>query len=404
MRKILLYAAACIVMLSLGALTGWYLLLRSKTQQTATTDAARGLDAIAPAFGGSLGSNSANEASSTAATGTNTPQPAARLWQVDKATVAGAAFDATRNASSTRLYFVERGNGYVFAADPIAQKATRLTNTLLPKTYEALFVPGQQAVLLRSVGKDGAITTSYASYDAASSSVTSIALAAKPLPDSIRQIAMNPAGGTFLELTASSSKTVVSSVALPSLKQRAIFSSSFGSWRVQAASNGTLLTETPADDTDGFVYRIVNGTLTPLLGPLPGLEVSPNPSTDALLYSTSQNGTLALYVQTGKNAPTQTPLHTIADKCLWAPGKSLIAYCAVPASVPSSHFLNDWFAGQVHTSDVWWQLDAATGEVQQIYTPTQSLDVQRPTIDPTGNYIAFVNGSDQSLWALRVAQ
>ena len=92
------------------------------------------------------------------------------------------------------------------------------------------------------------------------------------------------------------------------------------------------------------------------------------------------------------------------DKCVWAPGISLIAYCAVPADTKNPHFIGDWYQGTLHTSDTWWKIDTAAGTATILYTMQRSLDVQHPIIDALGNYIAFQNGSDQSLWLLRLAQ
>ncbi len=114
---------------------------------------------------------------------------------------------------------------------------------------------------------------------------------------------------------------------------------------------------------------------------------------------------MSLYAQVdAKASATLLSVHTIADKCVWAPGKELIAYCAVPQSAPSGNFLDNWYKGTTHTVDSWWRIDASGGSAQLVYSPDPSLllDVEKPTIDGGGNYLAFRNARDGSFWVLRL--
>ncbi|HWP61661.1 MAG TPA: hypothetical protein VN495_03590, partial [Candidatus Paceibacterota bacterium] len=188
-------------------------------------------------------------------------------------------------------------------------------------------------------------------------------------------------------------------------KQKQLFSSAIAGWLPQFWRGSIVLTQTPADDLPGYAYTLsTTGQLTPLLGPVAGLEVLPDPYQNALLFSASAGGSLSLFAQIGTKPPARIALSTIAEKCVWAPGQSLIVYCAVPNSLPSAQFLNDWLRGLVHTNDSWWQIDVSSGTATELYAMPGALDVQKPTIDPSGNFIAFVNGADQSLWMLRVNQ
>jgi hypothetical protein len=198
---------------------------------------------------------------------------------------------------------------------------------------------------------------------------------------------------------------VGTTIAVPNLKQKQVFTSSIGSWEPQFSPQGIILTESPADGIAGYAYVLKSsGALSLLFGPLPGLEVLPHPSENVFLYSSSANGGLSLYAKVGKSAAILLPVHTVAEKCVWAPGQSLVAYCAVPSAISSSNFLDDWYQGLVHTSDVWWQIDASAGTAQQLAVPPLALDVQHTTIDDSGNYIVFENASNQSLWMLKVVQ
>ena len=416
-RKALTYAAVLIIVVIVGGLTGWYLFLRSHGAASSALDAARGLGQESPIFSGNLGSNSATDISGVSGQSAGAPSrqkaPAQRLWEVDRAPVAGEGF-ALASSSNITLYFVERGNGYVFAADAILETSERLTNTLMPRTYEALFAPGVDGVALRSIDENGNVKTILGGFasstnpsNGGSASFTTQPLDTRELPLNIRSMAMDPKSGAVLYLASATSSfgARLTSVTWSGVKPKQLFAAPLLSWRVQFMNGLPLLTEKPADDMSGYAYGIsLSGAASLFLGPSPGLEVLPHPSEQAALFSASSGGRLALYVKIGRNAPVALPLQTLAEKCVWAPGKSFILYCAVPSSIPSSHFMNDWYAGRVNTSDTWWQVDTSSGTAETLYTPNQALDVQDPTIDPSGNYIAFRNAPDQSLWLLRVAQ
>jgi hypothetical protein len=410
----------CIIVLLLGGLAGWYFYLhwQETLQVSSGNNNAAGLNTPAASFNGSTGSTQTNQAISTQAygttnnTSTGTSSP---LWEVDPAAVAGMGFVTTQ--TSEYLYYVERGNGYVFAAHPSDDISTRLTNTLMPKTYQALFAY-DGSVIERSIDQSGNVTTFLGviatSSRSASSTVSSVntgpaTLTGLYLPNGIRTIALNRTSKALFYLTSDTKGGVNgTSVGWDGTKQKQIFYSVISSWHPNILDDGTIvLLESPADGIAGYAYTLSpTGTLTPLVRNVAGLTVLPKKSSPLLLYGSSNGTTLSLY-GVASSTPRSLSLATIADKCVWLPGSSEIVYCAVPNSPTPKNFLGSWYQGAVHTSDDWWQIDLSTGSTQKIYSPSinnVSLDVENPMIDPSGNYIAFINATNQSLWVLRVAQ
>src|SRR3989344_4300503 len=153
--RIFRYAIAAVIVMMLGGLLGWYVFVNKQVAVTQANDSARGFGTAA-SFGSSAGSTYANNSAGTALPDiqTSAGNPAPRLWQVTATPVSGAGFAA----SSTRLYFAERSSGNVLVADPFVSSVTRLTNTLFPKVYEALFA-SDGSVLLRSTTDTDVITT-----------------------------------------------------------------------------------------------------------------------------------------------------------------------------------------------------------------------------------------------------
>ena len=80
----------------------------------------------------------------------------------------------------------------------------------------------------------------------------------------------------------------------------------------------------------GYAYTLkADGQLVPLVRGVLGLTVLPKTSSPLLLYGSSSGAGLSL-VGVASGTPQTIPLATVADKCVWLPGNSDIAYCAVP--------------------------------------------------------------------------
>ena len=288
------------------------------------------------------------------------------------------------------------------------QSVSRLTNTLIPRTHEALFGPKGGTVLIRSQ-EGGSITTLLGSFVTPASTTTfPQALSGPTLASGIRAIALDPdpKNGLLFYLAPGNTGGVVGMVSnLSNSKPMQLFSSPIASWRAQFASGNVILLLSPADNVPGYAYTLSgSGALSLYVGPVQGLMILPHPSEQALVYSSSSGGRISLYAQVGKQSPTQLSVQTVAEKCVWAPGKSLTLYCAVPKAVPSSGFIDAWYQGVLHTSDTWWKIDVQSGTADELYAPESPVDVHDPRIDASGSYIAYTNGVDLSLWVLRVVQ
>ncbi len=408
---IMLYAVAAILVIILGALVGWYFFVRNEVAQTSQNDAARGFGDSA-SFGSVIGSALENLTGgvfgSSGTNGATAPQEgkaAPRIWIVNRTPVAGFGFDA----STTRMFYAERASGNILRADPSKTFTERLTNTLFPKIYEALFAR-DGAVVLRSLSDTG-IITSYAARLATSSSPATgdtpfvlsgvylpqniTAIAARSAPDSLVFLLPDPAGGSTLIASDWRGGS-----------QKKVISSSLAQWQIALLQDGTMyMSQKPSDDVETFAFQVKNNALSQMLSELPGLLVLPRTNSTALLYSTSGNGTIALYARASAQAKEiRLPIRTLASKCVWAPGPQLIAYCAVPQTTPGVSYEKLWFEGALHTADAWWKIDVAAGTAEQIYQPDPStvFDVENPRIDDSGEYIGFMNASDKSLWMFTI--
>ena len=176
-------------------------------------------------------------------------------------------------------------------------------------------------------------------------------------------------------------------------------------WRLAWLSDGKMiLVQSTADGVAGYAYELkVGGSLVPLTDGTLGLALSLQPgASQAMLYSSG----FTLFARANTDTSIiALPIRTVADKCVWAPGVAPIAYCAVPQASLGNEPLGAWFRGEAHSADTWWRVDVPAGQAELLYAPEEGLrlDVENPTIDKRGEYIAFMNAVDKSLWLLRIA-
>ena len=453
------YIIAGFVVILIGALVGWYFFLQSQKKQIAVVDSGRGLNTSVPAFynnNGSTVQNIANSVGSNTMGGSSTAPgiPTAdttgggkkitRLWEVDNVPVAGMGFV---QASTTRsLYFSERASGYILSANQFSQTITRISGTLRPKVYNALFAT-DGSVIQQTLDASSSVQTFAGSIvQSTSTDDTSpkVSLVGQMLVPNIRAITMNPTTKDILYLTeATSGGITVSTTTFANAKQTSIFSSPIASWIPQWLPDGLItLTLSPSDGVPGYAYQLMtkDNSLVPLVRYVNGLMINLHPAASALFYSGSTGSDVSLFLRSDSGTTTiKVPLATVASKCVWGPDVISVstssvatstvatstkatkvrntgpiitvrhthtAYCAAPAKKTDSNFLTSWFRGETHTSDEWWKVDTNTGSTTLIYSPYKEdsldLDVIKPTIDPDGNYIAFINARDQSLWMLRI--
>ena len=409
---LLRYLVVVVVVALLGGLAGWFFFVRSHQSTIQSQEDGSSVPGQRPLYGDGTGPNAPfvqGSGSTTTIPTPESPRAIVQLWRVDSGPVAGFSFIAPqKTASSSHLYFALRANGNIFDADAGAQSVTRLTNTLIPKTYEALFSPKGGTVLIRSL-ENGSIATLLGSFATPASTTTfPQTLSGPTLPVGIRAVAIDPdpKSGLLFYLAPGTTGGVVGMVSnLSNSKPMQLFSSPIGSWRARFAAGNVFLLLSPADNVPGYAYTLSgSGILSLSVGPIPGLMVLPHSTQDVLVYSSSSGGQITLYAQVGKQAPVQLSVQTVAEKCVWGVGKSLTLYCAVPKAVPSSGFIDAWYQGVLHTNDTWWKIDVQSGSADELYAPDAPVDVHDPHIDASGSYIAYTNGVDLSLWVLRLVQ
>jgi hypothetical protein len=112
---------------------------------------------------------------------------------------------------------------------------------------------------------------------------------------------------------------------------------------------------------------------------------------------------MALYnVKTG-GATAITPA-TFPEKCVWSKKDATIVYCAVPENSLDGTSLTAWYMGQISWSDDIWKYDLkqnTAGIVEHLADDAgEQIDVIKPILSTSEQYLIFTNKIDGTLWSL----
>lgn len=412
-RHVIQFVLVAMLVAIVGGFAGWYFFVQRSISDTEALDQARGLGEDT-SFGSTVGStyqNIISELTGENATDSSSGR-APRIWQVAETPVAGFGFAA----GSASVYFAERATGNILKADPDTSSIIRLSNTLLPKVREAHFSRSGD-VILRTTTEDGTITSYAATIATSSASMNATStpnvLQGVYLASNIESLSLqanqSTSRGIFFVGQDPSSGSVGATSDWKGTSVKRIFVSPLRQWRTQWLSDGKfVITQKAADSVPGYSFMVTTaGAMTPLVSDIPGLTVLHHSSAGAFLYGASRNGALELYVKRSAGAEAVLlPIATTADKCVWAPGSGLIAYCAVPLSDSNPAFLNAWYQGALHTTDAIWKIEADSGTAERFFTTDSrlALDIENLAIDENGTHIGFQNAADKSLWLLRIGE
>ncbi|MFA5841616.1 MAG: hypothetical protein WC835_01470 [Candidatus Paceibacterota bacterium] len=336
-----------------------------------------------------------------------------RLMKLVQNPVAG--FISTTIGSTTLLRYLERETGKVSDIDMDLPRArTRVTNTTIPRVYQALFGAGGSSVLLRYLDGNDTVQTYFANIPNATSTEdlkNGVELKGSYLAEGIRDISVSPSGTKIFTLT-NFTNTSVGIVSNPDgSKKSQIFSSPFTEWLSSWTNEKTIiLTTKPSGDVPGYSYSLdaTTGNMQKVYGGAGGLLSALSPDGKKLLTSETSGGVPSLKIHTvGGNRPIDTGLKTIADKCVWATNVSI--YCSIPENMPpnpGTGYPDAWYQGLVSFSDSIWEInsvDLSTEEISPISSVgREPIDGVSLSTDKNGRYLFFLNKRDGALWSLKL--
>lgn len=356
--------------------------------------------------------------------GSGAPLP--RLYELHKVPVAGVGFFEAGQKADRAVFarYIERGLGHIFETPLATYFESRISNETHSQISEALWGNGGKSVVIRSLSDKYGSTVIKSSILNLGSAVSSFARGTSTdpipefteteevlLPDFIPFMAVAEDGADklfYLENGVSASAGSVASFKNVANASK-IFSSVFTEWLPQFPNqNLVTLTSKPSAGIPGHVFFINTKTkaLTKPLGGIMGLTTLTSHDGKFVLYSEAIAGLSTLWVyDTATRGARSLPVRTLPEKCAWSFQNPALVYCAVPQTLPSGRYPDQWYQGTVSFSDAVWTIDTATGRVEKVMTPSDynapSLDIINPVLSSDDYYLLFMNKVSGTPWVYR---
>lgn len=323
--------------------------------------------------------------------------------------------------------FVDRATGHVYETPTDSFQVTKLSNTTLPKIYEANFDGTGESFLARFLDdnnsdiiktysvtlKDVAIknieTTASTTPATTTLEITPKETVGSYLDQDIKEYAFLPSKTKITYLLYKNDGSSIITSNLNGQNKKQIFESKLREWLLEPESETKIAIITkPSGTFRGFAYSLSleNGSLTKLFGNINGLTLKPLIKTDK--YLVGEGGSkMTTYITSGSPEKLNVPtFNTLPEKCSQGKKDINTVFCAVPNTPPEATYPDDWYLGVVSFDDNIWKVDSKTNKTTFLFSPftlvKENLDITNISISPDDNYLTFINKKDLSLWGLNL--
>lgn len=337
-------------------------------------------------------------------------EPKPRLRLLYKEPQAGAVIG--KKSGTLLARFVDVATGNVFENGLAEGEPNRLTNTTIPKVYEAVWRPSGAGVVLRYLKEDEEdIETFSGTLRGEGGAAGGRELAGDFFPRDITGLAVSPDGSRAFYIREENGEAVGVTAGLDASGKREVWRSPLREWNALWLKSDTIaLTSKSSTAAPGMLLYLnpASGGVERVLSGAAGFTVLPSP-TGALVASSEATETgisFSLFEKTTRNKRTLA-LMTLPEKCAWNK-RGTALYCAAPKSLPEGSYPDSWYQGLVSFNDELWSINALTGTTRLIADPRLEtgveLDVVNVAVSDDESYLVFADKATQTLWSLRLTE
>jgi len=351
----------------------------------------------------------------------NIDVPIKKLRQLAAVPIAGSTvFKSASSTDATPIFrYVERATGHVYELTTTDTVASRISNTTIPKIYEAFFLEDKNQIVFRYLNSEEKIDTYVATIRATTTESGEIktTLNGVFIQKDITTMTVSPNGKSMFLLSPNTNTASVSSqigqvaLSISPNKQNTVFTSPISVWNAEWLGDALISVATkPSHIAQGILYFInaQTGAQEKILGPINGLSTKSSPNNKKVLYSKNDRGNIVLNFLTLPSDIIKTiPISTLAEKCVWSKNNKDV-YCAVPNTALTGQYPDTWYMGLVSFNDSLVKIDTEAETVRTIMSvgaqTTESLDMINLQLSPKEDYLMFTNKRDLTLWSLDIKE
>lgn len=311
--------------------------------------------------------------------------------------------------------FVDRANGYIYDFPTRKdEKESLVSNTSIPRTYEAYIGLDKTKVLMRYL-KNGVVENVLASIkkaDVIPTPGTKVigTLETKLLSNKITFASVIPNTQKIFYLSKESYGTdgVVYDTKTATAKK--VWTSKFSEWFPQALTENTISLTTRASGVfpgNSYILDIKNNSLKNIISNINGLTTNVSPDGKMVIYSSYENNSLKtslLNIGTGQISDFSPT--TLPEKCVWTKDSKTV-YCGGPVSVSPALYPDDWYKGEVLFTDILWKVDATTNTSKILLDGAKistQIDITNPMVNDKQDYFIFTNKYDMNMYGIDLSK
>lgn len=344
------------------------------------------------------------------------------LRQLTTWAVAGAT--ASTSNETVLVRHINRGTGHVLQnyLDSAGNSET-ISNTTIPKIYEALWNNKADKVLFRYANDTGSIMTFAADILPAKPTAVTGNASTTPLlnrtayeikgtylTSDIQSIALSPKTDRMFYLTSGINGAVGYTSTLSEGSRAQVFESPLSRWQAEWPEENTItLTTSPTGSGTGYMYFLnpKTGAEKKIISGVRGLTTLTSKDAEKVLYSASRNNTIETYLYTiDEGKRDNVPFTTLPEKCVWGKLSTKDLYCAVPIQITQGNYPDLWYQGRTSFIDKIWYINTDTGEVRllsDIYSAAgKGIDAINLKLDEREDFLIFMDKNDLTLWSLDI--
>jgi len=354
------------------------------------------------------------------------------LTQESFGTSTASSTNSSQKTTEVVYRFVERATGHVYETTSKNLSQQRITNTTIPKVYQAYFSGDGENLSMIYLDPSQAIETFLGKINYpkdATNTATSTYETNKKSEENFANITGNflpieSFGFTksqtsndfaFLRTSDSVSEGYIVNLYTGNLKtpllNKNVYTLNTSEWKIQMLQDGTLALNTkPSATSEGFLYFLnpKEGILKKKIGNTIGLTSLVSPDGQKIFYSYNDSGsTKAVVYDSIKKTYTSITLSTIVgDKCVWGTKNNTLVYCAIPTNLVRGDFPDIWYQGKYAFNDSLVAINTDDFNVENLMLANSEtkgdLDITNLQLSPNEDYLMFMNKSDLILWSLDI--
>lgn len=341
-----------------------------------------------------------------------------RKGNLSRQTIGQDGSEQTTTENTVIFRYIERATGHLYEAREDSLTQIRLSNTTIPKVFDASFSNDGERALLKILKEDQE-TIDTLSASVVSKSTTSVetyrvepdgfSLEGTFLSQNIISSDISKDGLAYLLSNNSGGSSLITST-FTDLSKKIIFESPLKNWMIDRVNSNNILITNKADSrVSGFSYLVnsQNGSFNKIVGDLTGLTTLMSPNAKWLLYSVSRNNELDLYaLNTEDDKVINLGINTLPEKCVFSIKSEDVLFCGAPNQAPRVALPETWYQGRVNFDDNIWKINLSLETYDQILGDKEevddSFDVIKPTLSPNDDFVLFINKRDLTLWSLEI--